>query len=275
MNTPPETPTPLARPRALAVIPARLASTRLPEKMLLAETGDCLFVHTARNALSSGAFCAVVVAADSARVSAAAEAAGLRCVATDPDCPSGTDRVHAALASLGEEFEVVVGVQGDEPELDASDLARLVDCFRDEEIEVATLATPISAAVVHESPSVVKVVLDQNSDALYFSRAPVPNSVHARPDADGTLGLRHVGVYAWRPAALARFRALPTTPAERAENLEQLRWLESGERMRVLVISRAPLGIDTREDYAAFVERHRAASSDPNTNAPHTQEAST
>ena len=270
-----ETPPPNDRPRALAVVPARLASTRLPRKMLLAETGACLFVHTAENAARSGAFVEVLVAADSDEVLEAAQAAGLSCVSTDPECPSGTDRVFEALQSTDTEYDVVVGVQGDEPELNPRDLDRLVGCFTDAEVEVATLAAPLLDEAAREASSVVKVILDRNSDALYFSRAPLPDLSHARSDADDTLGLRHVGVYAWRPSALARFRALEPSPAERAENLEQLRWLESGGRMRVLVTDRAPHGIDTPEDYAAFVERCRTSGSDVSPDAPHPQRAST
>jgi len=270
-----ETPTPSGLPKALAVVPARLASTRLPKKMLLDETGACLFVHTAENAARSGAFEQVLVAADSAEVESAALAAKLSCVSTDPDCPSGTDRVYEALQTTGSEYDVVVGVQGDEPELNPGDLKRLVDCFTDAAVEVATLAAPLTNEAARDASSVVKVVLDERSDALYFSRAPLPDRSHARDGTDDALGLRHVGVYAWRPEALARFRALAPTPLERAENLEQLRWLESGGRMRVLVTDRAPHGIDTPEDYAAFVERWRSKGSDVSPDAPHPQGAST
>ena len=269
-----ETSTSAQRPRALAVIPARLASTRLPRKMLLKETGSCLFVHTAQNAERSGAFERVIVATDCDEVQAAAEEAGLYADPTSPECPSGTDRVHEALVTAGGDFDVVVGVQGDEPELSPEDLERLVDSFNDEEVSVATLAAPIEDEASLQASSVVKVVLNSSSDALYFSRSAIPNRAHARPDAEQRGGLRHVGVYAWRPAALARFRGLETTAAERAENLEQLRWLESGGRMRVLLIDRAPHGVDTQEDYDAFVERWRSADTDVTTHTHHTQEAS-
>ena len=269
-----QTPTPSSLPRALAVVPARLASTRLPRKMLLDETGLCLFVHTAQNALRSGAFADVLVAADSEEVAAAAESASLSCVSTNPDCPSGTDRVYEALQTAEAEYDVVVGVQGDEPELNPEDLKRLVGCFTDAAVEVATLATPLEDEAAREASSVVKVVLDERSDALYFSRAALPSRSHARADADADFGLRHVGVYAWRPEALARFRALAPTKLERAENLEQLRWLESGGRMRVLITDRAPHGIDTPEEYAAFVERCRSEGADVSPEATHTQRAS-
>ena len=253
-----QTPTPSSLPRALAVVPARLASTRLPRKMLLDETGLCLFVHTAQNALRSGAFADVLVAADSEEVAAAAESASLSCVSTDPDCPSGTDRVYEALQTAEAEYDVVVGVQGDEPELNPEDLKRLVGCFTDAAVEVATLATPLEDEAAREASSVVKVVLDERSDALYFSRAALPSRSHARADADADLGLRHVGEDA----------------VHHADDLEQLRWLESGGRMRVLITDRAPHGIDTPEEYAAFVERCRSEGADVSPEATHTQGAS-
>jgi len=243
--------------------------------MLLNETGECLFVHTARNAERSGAFEQVIVATDCDEIQSAAEMAGLIAVPTAPECPSGTDRVHEALAAASGEFDVVVGVQGDEPELCSEDLERLVDCFSEDEVSVATLAAPLEDQASLEAASVVKVVLDERSDALYFSRSPIPNRAHARDDADAALGLRHVGVYAWRPEALARFRSLEPTSAERAESLEQLRWLESGGRMRVLLIERAPRGVDTQEDYSAFVTRWREANPDVNPHTHNTQGAST
>jgi 3-deoxy-manno-octulosonate cytidylyltransferase (CMP-KDO synthetase) len=275
MSAQAEIPSSQQRPKALAVIPARLASTRLPRKMLLSETGSCLFVHTARNAERSGAFERVIVATDCDEVQAAAEEAGLAAIPTNPACPSGTDRVHEALTAAGGDYEVVVGVQGDEPELTPGDLERLVDSFNDETVSVATLAAPIEDERALNASSVVKVVLNSSSDALYFSRAAIPDRSHARADATPNLGLRHVGVYAWRPAALARFRGLKATEAEQTENLEQLRWLENGGRMRVLVIDRAPHGVDTHEDYEAFVERWQSANKDVTTHTTQSQRAST
>ena len=158
--------------------------------------------------------------------------------------------------------EAVVKITGMNPEKVDNSIQKYGNC--------ASASVPISwssgTAAASErlaaspcSTSVVKVVLDVNSDALYFSRAPLPDRAHARGDADDSLGLRHVGVYAWRPAALARFRALEPTPGERAENLEQLRWLENGGRMRVLIIDRAPHGIDTPEDYRAALAKFSAS----------------
>jgi len=250
------------RPRAVALIPARLASTRLPRKMLLDRTGRCLFEHTVENVRSSGAFARVVLAADSPEVLDAARRAGIEAVATRPEHPSGTDRIHEAwraLAAQGERAAVLVNVQGDEPELAPGDLARLVEAFRDPAVELASLCGPIGSAEEAERPSVVKVVRDARGDALYFSRARIPARGHARGAEaqldDCAILRRHIGVYAFTPVALERFHALPAGLLERAENLEQLRWLEAGGRVRMLEAERVPEGIDTLEDYERFVAR--------------------
>ena len=268
---PPGSSDPRERIRAAAVIPARLASQRLPGKMLLAETGLPLVVHTARNVSRSGAFERVVVATDDEGIAAAVRAHDHEAVLTRADHPSGTDRVHEAVGQLGADFDVVVNVQGDEPELDPTDLGRLVAAFSDPAVELATLAGPLAPdqegetgaweAPEANTPQVVKVVCDSRGDALYFSRAKIPHRAHGRGDKPDWSGLarRHVGVYAFRPAALSAFCALPPGVLERTENLEQLRWLEAGRRIRVLDTDHVPLGIDTRSDYDAFVLRAAAA----------------
>jgi 3-deoxy-manno-octulosonate cytidylyltransferase (CMP-KDO synthetase) len=249
--------------RAVAILPARLGSTRLARKMLLADTGLPLFVHTARNAASAGVFERVVVATDAAEIAEAARQAGLEAVITRADHPSGTDRVaeaYTALLARGLEAEVVVGVQGDEPDLEAEDLARLVAAFADDGVELATLAVRFEDERSAELPQAVKVVCDRHGDALYFSRARIPFRGHAREGGEQDLAVlrRHVGVYAFVPQALARFCSLPRGALEACENLEQLRWLEAGGKIRVVEATRAPLGIDTREDYDRFVARWRA-----------------
>ncbi len=256
-----------SRIRAVAIIPARIASQRLPRKMLLADTGRALFEHTARNVAACGAIERVVVATDSDEIAALAEERDVEAVMTGASHASGTDRVHEALGLLEAEFDVVLNVQGDEPELDAGDLARLVGAFEDPGVRLATLAGPLHSEGEADATQVVKVVVDGNGDALYFSRSQLPHrptdhgadplSSYAREGAPVWLALvrRHIGVYAFRPAALTEFCALPQGPLERVENLEQLRWLEAGNRIRVLDTSHVPLGIDTREDYDAFVAR--------------------
>jgi 3-deoxy-manno-octulosonate cytidylyltransferase (CMP-KDO synthetase) len=247
--------------RAVAILPARLASTRLARKMLLAETGQALFLHAARNVIASGVFQRVVVATDAEEIFRAARSADVEAVMTDPRHASGTDRIREALERLdGASFDVVVNVQGDEPELAHGDLAALVAAFGDRAVAIATLAGPVASDEEARAPHVVKVVCDANGDALYFSRAPIPSQVHARAGAaTGFANVRrHIGVYGFRPAALRRFCELAPGRLEALENLEQLRWLEAGERMRVVPSSSRALGIDTREDYDAFVARIRS-----------------
>ncbi|MCA8979917.1 MAG: 3-deoxy-manno-octulosonate cytidylyltransferase [Planctomycetes bacterium] len=251
---------------AAAVIPARIGSTRLPRKMMLAETGTPLFVHTARAVAACPRIARVVVATDSSEILDAAVEHGVEARMTRPDHQSGTDRVHECVEGLraedGARFDVVLNVQGDEPDIAPEDLAALVDCFADDAVELASLWAPIESEAELAARSVVKLVLGSNGDALYFSRAPIPDTSHARSDSGEALARRHIGVYAFRPDALARFCALPHGVLERAENLEQLRWLEAGGRLRVLPASRRPRGIDTAEEYADFVRR-TAPSSDP------------
>ena len=256
-------------PRAVAIVPARLGSTRLARKMLLRGTGRYLFEHTVRNAERCRALRAVWLATDSEEIERAAAEVGVRCLRTSPEHPSGTDRVEEAARLLrrGGELggdEVIVNVQGDEPELPPGDLERLVGAFADPAVEVATLWAPIQTVEELEAAHAVKVVCDPRGRALYFSRAPIPSRAHpgARASAqDGgePLGRRHVGVYAFRPAALERFCALEPTPLERAESLEQLRWLESGGRIHCLPVTRPTCGIDTEEDYRSFAGRLAAA----------------
>lgn len=242
--------------RAVGILPARLGSTRLPRKMLLAETGLPLFVHSARNVARCDAIQRVVVATDSDEIAAAGSQVGVEVVMTSAAHPSGTDRVHEALKGLAETYDVVVNVQADEPDVEPADLANLVRAFADPAVRAATLCAPIEDEDERHSPNVVKVVRDARGDALYFSRSAIPATGHARDTASTAHALtRHVGVYAFRPDALAQFCALDVGRLEALENLEQLRWLEAGERMRVLDAQRVPRGIDTRTDYEAFVAR--------------------
>jgi len=245
--------------RALAILPARIGSTRLPRKVLLDESGLPLFVHTARNTMLCKGLQKIVVATDAAEVIAAAKRFEIEALPTRADHQSGTDRVREALDTLGGTWDVVLNVQADEPDLNAADLESLIAAFEDPDTVAATLSVPIESQEDLERSSVVKIVLDRKGCALYFSRSAIPSRVHARhpegEDSKEPLGLRHIGVYAYRPDALRRFCDLEPGRLENLENLEQLRWLEHGNSMRVLPASRAPRGIDTREDYAEFLER--------------------
>ncbi len=250
--------------RALAVVPARLGSQRLPRKMLLDRTGRPLVVHTVQNLLRARSLARVVVATDSEEIAAAVARAGFEALSTSIEHASGTDRVFEALEQLGRgHWDVVVNVQGDEPELEVADIDALVAQFTDPTVRAATLCGRLESPDQARAPQVVKVVRDARGDALYFSRAAIPfqpsgdGAAYSRSDAPAWTSVvrRHIGVYALRPEALARFVSLPRGELERIENLEQLRWLEAGERMRVVEAVSTPLGIDTQLDYDAFVER--------------------
>ncbi|HEY1786011.1 MAG TPA: 3-deoxy-manno-octulosonate cytidylyltransferase [Pirellulales bacterium] len=243
------------------VIPARLASTRLPRKLLLAETGKPLIQHTYEAAGQARLAAGLCVAADHEEIAAAVRAFGGEVRMTSPDCASGTDRV-AEIARQMPDVEIFVNVQGDEPELSGEAIDRVIDLLaRDPEAVMATLATPIRDRQQLDDPACVKVVFDRAGRALYFSRSPIP---HARQWDDSLLTAepaafhQHIGLYAYRRDFLLRVADIPRTPLERLENLEQLRVLESGYSIAVGVVAERTIGIDTPEDYRAFVERWRA-----------------
>jgi len=241
--------------KAICVIPARYGSTRFPGKPLASETGKPLIQHVCEAAARARRVDAVLVATDDERIRRAVEGFGGRCVMTRADHPCGTSRVAEAAEALPD-ADIVINFQGDEPELDPGLLDRLVEAMEaDESIESATLAGPLEPDEWGD-PNAVKVVMDARGDALYFSRASIP---HARDGEDARQAprLKHFGIYAYRAAALRAYAAMPQTPLERTERLEQLRWLESGRRMRVLVTDQRPGGVDTPDDYAAFVRRWR------------------
>jgi 3-deoxy-manno-octulosonate cytidylyltransferase (CMP-KDO synthetase) len=250
--------------RAALVLPARLASTRLPRKLLLAETGRTLLAHTVDCALaaakaSKGAISRVLVAADCEELAAAARAAGAEAVLTDPNHKSGTDRIAEAAAGLAE--DVIVNLQADEPEMPADAVIGLARRLLDSPAEVmATLAAPIGAPEDATNPNVVKVVVDSTGHALYFSRAPIPWAREGWKDGrDPTKHvLRHFGIYAYRRDFLLGYSKLPPSRLEELEKLEQLRALEAGHRIACAVVDSVPEGIDTPESYAAFVARWRA-----------------
>jgi 3-deoxy-manno-octulosonate cytidylyltransferase (CMP-KDO synthetase) len=239
--------------RTVAIIPARYGSTRLPGKPLLNRTGKALIQHVVESAGRARRVQAVFVATDDERIVRAVEAFGGRAVMTRADHATGTDRLAEAAERIGlDDEDVVVNVQGDEPEMDPDHVDRLVGLLAESGAEMATLAAPLPAEAA-ESPDNVKVVLAGDGSALYFSRAKVPYD----REGGGTSYLLHLGIYAYRKKFLIEFTNLPQTPAERAERLEQLRALEHGRRIAVAVVASAAAGIDTAEDYAAFVERLR------------------
>jgi 3-deoxy-manno-octulosonate cytidylyltransferase (CMP-KDO synthetase) len=236
----------------IIIIPARMASTRLPRKPLADIHGEPMIVHVWRRAVEADVG-PVLVAADDAAIVRAVESAGGRAILTRPDHASGSDRIFEALnADDGEKrHDIVVNVQGDLPTIEAAAVRAAVRPLDDAEVDIATLATPIVRSQECDDPNVVKAVGAEIAPgrlrALYFTRARAPWG-------EGPL-LHHIGLYAYRRDALARFVALPPSALERREKLEQLRALEAGMRIDIALVDTPPLGVDTPED----LERARQA----------------
>ncbi len=241
------------------VIPARMASTRLPRKMLLKETGRSLIEHTHAAACGARRAKRVIVATDDERIAEEVAHFGGEAVLTSPDCASGTDRV-AEVARKLPQYELFVNVQGDEPELDPAAIDRAIELLeQNRTAAMSTLAAPIRDAERLRDPANVKVVFGASGRALYFSRSPIPfvrDEPEAALEAEPPLYHHHVGLYAYRREFLLRLATLPPSRLELAERLEQLRVLEAGETILVGVIPHAAAGIDTPTDYARFVQRY-------------------
>lgn len=226
------------RTTAVGIIPARLESTRLPEKALQDLGGAPLVVRVLERARKASVLRRVLVATDSERIVEAVRAAGGEAVLTRTDQASGLDRVAEAARAIPD--EVIVNIQGDEPFVSAAGLDHLVSLFRNSSVRMATLAAPFPPDEDLEDPNKVKVVVDRLGRALYFSRSPVPHG--------GAAALLHVGVYAYRREALFELTRLGPCALEREERLEQIRALWNGIPIHVAVGEYGSLGIDTPED---------------------------
>jgi 3-deoxy-manno-octulosonate cytidylyltransferase (CMP-KDO synthetase) len=241
--------------KAIAIIPARYASTRLPGKPLLDQTGMTLIEHVVQAVSTARGVQDVVVATDDARIASAVEAFGGACVMTRADHVSGTDRLAEAAEILGlDGDDIVVNVQGDEPEMPGACVDQLVGLLAETNCPMATLATPLGYEEAGD-PNKVKVVLRGDKRAMYFSRSRIPFD----RDAEGSVEyLLHLGIYAYRVDFLKWYASQGPTPAEQAEKLEQLRVLESGFDIAVGVTDYHGRGIDTPEDYDEFLARFAA-----------------
>lgn len=246
------------RYRSYIVIPARLASRRLPRKLLLAETGKTVIQHTYESASHARRPLGVVVAADSQEIADEVQRFGGQSVLTDPAAATGTDRVAEAARALPD-ADVIINVQGDEPEIAASSIDLSVRLLEENpDAVMATLATPIRSRSQLEDPACVKVTFDSAGRALYFSRSPIP---HARDGCEPLLSVdppifhQHIGLYAYRRDFLFQLAKMAPSPLEQVEKLEQLRVLEAGYQILVGVVAEPTVGIDTRADYDTFVIR--------------------
>ncbi|HEY8017563.1 MAG TPA: 3-deoxy-manno-octulosonate cytidylyltransferase [Dongiaceae bacterium] len=238
--------------KPLIVIPSRMASTRLPGKPLADIHGEPMIVHVWRRAMEAG-IGPVLVAAGEAAIAQAVEAAGGNAVLTRPDHPSGSDRVFEAIGRFDPtgRHDVIVNLQGDLPMVEPAALSAVLEPLAEPAVDIATLAIEIRDAAERVTPSIVKAVAALGPDrrvarALYFTRV-------ACPSGDGPL-YHHIGIYAYRRAALARFVQLPPGRLEQREKLEQLRALEAGMRIDVALVDMVPFGVDTPAD----LERARA-----------------
>lgn len=229
--------------KAVVVIPARYGSTRLPGKPLLDICGKPLIQRVWDVVVRVHGLYEIIVATDDERIAQVVRNFGGRAMMTSPDCQSGSDRVREVAQTV--DADVYVNVQGDEPLLEPLAIEKLLDVFtQDEDVLVATLCSPISREEA-QSPNQVKVVRDHAGNALYFSRVPLPFVREANETAEY---LGHIGIYAYRREALCAFTSLPVSALEKAEKLEQLRFLQASIPIRVLEVPRMGVGVDTQED---------------------------
>lgn len=247
--------------KVTGIIPARLQSTRLPRKLLLEDTGRPLIQYTWEAACRATMLDDVIIAADDAEIVDVVRRFGGRCELTG-EHPSGTDRIAEVVRRCCSDSAIVVNVQGDEPEIDPAHINQLVELLASNpNAPMATLCTPITAREQLNDPSCVKVVTGAAGQALYFSRSPIPFVRDTNPDellANDSPWRLHLGIYAYRRDFLLRLTTWRPSKLERLEKLEQLRVLEAGETILVGEVAHRSVGIDTPEDYARFVERHRS-----------------
>lgn len=252
--------------KTIGMIPARLQSSRLPRKLLLRETGKPLIQYAWENARRAETLDEVCIATDSDEIAESARAFGA-CVEMTRDHSSGSDRIAEVVRREFPDADLIVNIQGDEPEVDPQTIDRLTrSLIAHGQVEMATLATPIHSIATLEDRSCVKVVCAADQRALYFSRLPVPFSRDVPPetllDPQGQSAaygespwLLHMGLYAYRRPFLLAFTEMPPSRLERLESLEQLRALEAGASIHVEIVPHRSVGIDTADDYARFVER--------------------
>lgn len=232
--------------KIIAVIPARFASTRFPAKLMQDLGGKTVIVRTYEAALRTNLFDEVFVVTDSDLIFDEIESVGGKAIMSKKEHESGSDRIAEAVSDL--DVDIVVNVQGDEPFIDKDSLAKVIDVFKKDNqrtIDLASLMREITDIEAIENPNNVKVVVDQNGLALYFSRSVIP---YPREKNVGVRYFQHVGIYAFRKQALMDFYSLPMKSLEASEKLEQLRYLEFGKKIKMIETNHISIGIDTLED---------------------------
>ena len=232
--------------KVVAMIPARLASSRLPEKMILDLGGLPVILRTYEAVKTTGLFDEVIIVTDSKKIATLTEGHGATTILSKKDHKTGSDRIAEAAESVP--ADIIINVQGDEPFIDSNSLSALIQCFREDHeelIDLASLMVAIADKTYIDNPNVVKVVTDLTGKALYFSRSAIP--FHRDPSPLSRC-YKHKGVYAFRRSALLEFPKLIMGPLERAEKIEAIRYLEHGKRLQMIETSVDAPGIDTRAD---------------------------
>jgi len=242
--------------KILAVIPARFSSTRFAGKVLAKDTGKFLIQHTYERACVASLPDKVIIAADDKRIAAAAKTFGAECILTSAEHKSGTDRIAEAVADM--DVDIIVNLQADEPEIDPANIDRVAKLLLENpDCSMATLSADFQNPEQIADPNIVRVITDCQSRAIYFSRSVIPYDRDAGGIGKIANYQRHLGIYAYRKEFLLRITALPQTPLEKIEKLEQLRAIENGFDILVGKVQHTCDGIDTPEQYAAFVKRYR------------------
>ena len=232
--------------KVIAVIPARYASTRFPAKLMQDLGGKTVILRTYEAAIATNLFDDVFVVTDSDLIYSEIVSHGGKAIMSEKEHESGSDRIAEAVANL--DVDIVVNVQGDEPFIDKEPLEKVIEVFRNDKenkVDLASLMREITNEEDIQNPNNVKVVVDQNDFALYFSRSVIP---YAREKNVGVRYFQHIGIYAFRKQALLDFYSLPMKSLEASEKLEQLRYLEFGKRIKMVETSHVGIGIDTIED---------------------------
>jgi 3-deoxy-manno-octulosonate cytidylyltransferase (CMP-KDO synthetase) len=244
--------------KVLACIPARYGSTRFAAKVLAKDTGKYLLQHTYERACQASRLEQIIVATDDEKVLEACKSFGAECVLTSAEHQSGTDRIAEAVRDI--DVEIVVNLQADEPEIDPANIDYLAELLiKNPDYPMATLAAEFKTAEQVADPNIVKVVLDGKGGAIYFSRSAIPYDRESAGIGEVGQYLRHLGIYAYRKEFLLKITTLPQTPLEKTEKLEQLRAIENGYPILVGKVEHTCDGIDTPEQYAAFVRRTKGA----------------
>jgi 3-deoxy-manno-octulosonate cytidylyltransferase (CMP-KDO synthetase) len=243
--------------KILGIIPARYASTRFPGKPLVDIAGKSMIQRVYEQAKKCHSLSEVIVATDDDRIFDHVTVFGGKAVMTDSSHQSGTDRC-AEVAAIHPEFEVIINIQGDEPYIDPEQITKLAACFTTGDVQLATLIKKVSSAEELFNPNSPKVLIDKRQEAIYFSRSPLP---HIRGAAqtdwlEHFTYFKHIGIYGYRADVLQQITRLPVCDLEKAESLEQLRWIENGYRIKLAETELETFAIDTPEDLENLIKRN-------------------